>query len=88
MLDKQPYSPFFGLYYIYNIYLILSINYTISIHDDSFLVKAKKTQTYLLCERSSVWAKFLLYVKTVVTLSYTIPNSWNLMIGYPFGVSS
>ena len=60
----------------YNIYLILSINYTISIHYDSFLVKAKKTQTYLLCERSSVWVKFFIVVcETVVTLSYTIPNS-------------
>ena len=47
MLDKQPYSPFFGLYYIYNIYLILSINYTISIHYDSFLVKAKKNSDLL-----------------------------------------
>ncbi len=40
MLDKQPYSPFFGLYYIYNINIILSINYTASIHDDSFIVKS------------------------------------------------
>ena len=31
----------------YNIYLILSINYTISIHYDSFLVKAKKNPDLL-----------------------------------------
>ena len=44
--------------------------------------KIKKTQT-------EIWAKFFIVIcETVVTLSYTIPNSWNLMIGYPFGVSS
>ena len=34
--------------HIYNIYIILSINYTISIHDDSFLVKAKKNPDLLV----------------------------------------
>ena len=40
MLDKQPYSPFFGLYYIYNISNHLSINYTISIHKCVVVVKS------------------------------------------------
>ena len=40
----------------------------------------KKTQT-------EIWVKFFLVVcETVVTLSYTIPNSWALMIGHPFSV--
>ena len=64
MLDKQPYSPFFGLYYMVTTFSNhLSINYTISIHESAILVKSfrhKKTQTYLLCHRSSVWVKFLL----------------------------
>ena len=76
MLDKQPYFPFFGLYYmVTTLSNHLSINYTISIHEWFELVKAKKTQT-------EIWVKFLLYINELSLLyptpSPTVETSWSV----------